>query len=285
MPKLLRHRSRFSKLLLTALLAATTASGKAEAQSPPAGWGIYPTPEDGSATVQCANYSHLEWRVALSQTGAAQITPRPQPYGAKSSKLELPPGVKVHKGMVGVESKFKIQNGWFLGFDGGEFGGGLWFADLGGKTQELSGENVHGFIETPQGVLAFVGLAHLGLDSGKVLIAPYAVNAPTDVKTLVELDGAPETFTKVSADTVLVVTTQGISRINSFGVKKILLRRRFGDLYPNSVVSTPDGTIYAGMRLFVVRLVQQSGEYTEQWLVPDRCKNFKVRELDCVCTN
>jgi hypothetical protein len=296
----LHHKNCFPRLLLTALLAVITAGGTAEAQSPPAGWAIFPSsPEDNtsdvrspqrsgylipaySSTMECANYSRLEWRVSLSEAGSAQITPRPEPY--ESYKRELPSGVKVQRGMAGIERNLKIENGWLLGFDGGEFGGGLWFADLSGKTQELSGENVHGFIETPQGVLVIAGLAHMGLDSGKVLIVPYAVNSQSDLKTLMDLDGAPGAFTKLSADTALVVTTHGISRISSSGLRKTLLRSDFSALYPNSVVSTTDGTIYVGMRLFVVRLLHQSGKYTAQWLVPDSCRHFKVRDLDCVCT-
>jgi len=117
-----------------------------------------------------------------------------------------------------------------------------------------------------------------------VLIAPYKINSQTDLKTLAELDGAPEAFSKLSSDTALVITTQSISQIASSGVSKTLLRRRFSGLYPNSIVSARDSAIYAGMRLFVVRFVQQSGEYTEQWLVPDNCMHFRVRDLDCVCT-
>jgi hypothetical protein len=123
----------------------------------------------------------------------------------------------------------------------------------------------------------------MGLDSGKVLIVPYKITSQTDLRTLGELDGAPEAVSKLSDDTALVITTQGISQIASSGVSKTLLRRRFSGLYPNSIVSASDSAIYAGMRLFVVRLVPQSGEYTEQWLVPDNCKHFRVRDLHCVC--
>jgi hypothetical protein len=278
---LLNRRNRVLRLLLTSLLTAATAGGSAEAQSPPTGWAIYPMPENDSSAMQCANYSQLEWRVSLSETGTAQIVPRPKPYGARFSKL--PAGVKRQKGMIGAESTFKLQNGWLLGFDAGEFGGGLWFADVDGKTQELSNENVRGFVETQQGVLVFVGLAHMGLDSGKVLIVPYKITSQTDLRTLGELDGAPEAVSKLSDDTALVITTQGISQIASSGVSKTLLRRRFSGLYPNSIVSASDSAIYAGMRLFVVRLVPQSGEYTEQWLIPDNCKHFRVRDQHCVC--
>jgi hypothetical protein len=191
-------------------------------------------PESNSSVMQCANYSGLEWRVSLSEAGIAQIVPRPKPYGAGSSKL--PAGVKRQNGMIGAESTLKLKNGWLLGFDAGEFGGGLWFADVDGKNQELYNENVRGFVETQQGVLVFVGLAHMGLDSGKVLIVPYKITAQTDLRTLGELDGAPEAVSKQSDDTALVITTQGISQIASSGVSKTLLHRRFSGLYPNSIV-------------------------------------------------
>jgi hypothetical protein len=278
---LLNHRNRALRLLLTSLLTASTVGGSAVAQSPPTGWAIYPMPESNSSVMQCANHSELEWRVSLSEAGTAQIGPHPTTHGAGSSKL--PAGVRRQKGMIGDESNFKLQNGWLLGFNAGEFGGGLWFADVDGKTQELSRERVRGFVGTQQGVLVFVGLAHLGFDSGKVLIVPYKFTSQTDLRTLADLDGAPEAVSKLSDDTALVITTHGVSQISSSGANKTLLRRGFGGLYPNSIVSASDSAIYAGMRLFVVRLVPQSGEYTEQWLVPDNCKHFRVRDQQCVC--
>ncbi|HSY93518.1 MAG TPA: hypothetical protein VK812_19310 [Candidatus Binatus sp.] len=281
MTMLLNHKNRVPRLLLTSLLIAATAGGSAKAQSPPTGWVIYPMPESNSSVMQCANHSELEWQVSLSEAGTARIVPHPTTHGAGSPKL--PAGVKRQKGMIGVESTFKLQNGWLLGFDAGEFGGGLWFAGGDGKTQELSNQNVHGFVETQQGVLVFVGLSHMFHDSGKVLIVPYKITSQTDLRTLVELDGAPEAVSKLSDDTALVITTQGISQISSSGLTKTLLRRGFGGLYPNSIVPASDSAIYAGMRLFVVRLVPQSGEYTEQWLVPDDRKHFRVRDQQCVC--
>jgi hypothetical protein len=81
-------------------------------------------------------------------------------------------------------------------FDGGEFGGGLWFAGDNRATQMLNRENVHGFVATSRGILVLAGLAHLTLDSGKVFIVPHAVKSQRDVKILVELDGAPQAFTR-----------------------------------------------------------------------------------------
>jgi len=97
------------------------------------------------------------------------------------------------------------------------------------------------------------------------------------------LDGAPEAFTKVSDDTILVVTTRGVSRISSSGGSELLLRRDLGVLYPNSVATTPDGVIYIGAALFVIRLSPHAREYLEQWMLPDSCTHFEIQGLDCVC--
>jgi hypothetical protein len=269
-------------LMVLSLLVVVSNLGS-EAQTLPGGWLVHSTPTENSSEIACANHSNLEWLVSTSQTGTVEIAARPKPYRAKSSTLELPSGVKRDKDMLGVESKVKTGNGWLLGFDAGEFGGGLWFANDSGKTRKLSNENVRGFVETSAGVLVFVGLAHMGMDSGKVLIVTEH-DSDVGIQTSAKLDGAPQAVTRVSSDVALVVTTHGISQVSSTGEIKTLLHQTFGLLYPNSVVSLPHGTVYTGMRLFVVRLVKQSGGYAEQWLVPEKCKRFSVRGLDCVCS-
>ena len=69
------------------------------------------------------------------------------------------------------------------------------------------------------------------------------VESDVGMRTLATLDGAPQAITRVSSDVALVVTTQGISQVSSAGDIKTLLHETFGLLYPNSVVSLPDGTI------------------------------------------
>jgi len=100
---------------------------------------------------------------------------------------------------------------------------------------------------------------------------------------LVKLDGAPFAFAKAADGSVLFVTTRGVSRISSAGGSDSLLSRDLGLLYPNSVAVTPDGVIYVGMRLFVVRLSPSDGKYVEQWMLPDTCAHFAIRGLDWVC--
>lgn len=253
------------------------------AQTLPSGWVLYPTPKEDSLSIRCANASARPQRVSLSGSGQLQIKQLPASYERDEySKQQLPKGVKHQRGMVGRQSLFKVPGGgWLLGFDAGEFGGGLWSADSSGNTYELSRENVHGLVDTPQGVLVFVGLAHMGFDSGNVLMAPYTATSKAEVKTLAKLDGAPEVLTRISSDTALVVTTHGITEISSSGSTKTLLHSDFSLLYPNSVVSTPDGIVYVGMRLFVVRFDPHAEHDAEQWFLPQNCERFET--TGCVC--
>jgi len=255
----------------------------------PTGWKVFPTPAGGSDVMHCANFA-LQEQVSLSETGVLQIVQLPR-RARPIPPPELPPGANSMPGMTGgmsgFESVLKVENGWLLGFDQGEFGGGLSFVDVSGKATQLYQENVRGFVETSQGVMVFTGVAHLTIDGGRVLIARNPVTANTKLETLAPLDGAPETFTKISPDAALVVTTHGISRITSSGEHQTLTHSIFATLYPNSIVVTPDATIYVGMRLFVVRLVPTSkpGEYTEQWLVPEDCKQLRMEGYTCSCSS
>jgi hypothetical protein len=54
-----------------------------------------------------------------------------------------------------------------VGYSSGEFGGGLYWYDSGGKLrQKLLDENVVRLLLMPEGVLAFSGVAHMLTDVG-----------------------------------------------------------------------------------------------------------------------
>jgi hypothetical protein len=281
----LKSQSQLAWMFLASILGFTVIFPRhLHAQSIPAGWVLYPTPKEGSLSIQCAGASVRPQRVSLSESGQVEIQQPPASYGRdEHSKQQLPEGTTRQHGMVGRQSMLKTPGGgWLLGFDAGEFGGGLWSADPSGNMHELSRENVHGLVDTPQGVLVFVGLAHMGLDSGSVLIVPYTAKSKADVKVLVKLDGTPEALTRTSGDTVLVVTTHGITEISSFGGTRTLLHRDFRPLHPNSVVSMPDGTVYVGMHLFVLRFTPSAEHNAEQWFLPKSCEKFET--TGCICT-
>ncbi len=60
----------------------------------------------------------------------------------------------------------KVENGWLLGSDNGEWGGDLIHLDSSGKTQVLINDNVLGLHDTPAGIVAVTGLTHLTFNYG-----------------------------------------------------------------------------------------------------------------------
>ena len=86
---------------------------------------------------------------------------------------------------LGADLKHRLAafNGVLLGFDGGEWDGGLLFLDASGQPHELLHENVQAIIKTSKGVFVFTGLGHLSLLNGAV----YKVVASTGQELQVQL--------------------------------------------------------------------------------------------------
>jgi hypothetical protein len=66
--------------------------------------------------------------------------------------------------------RLKAFGGELMGDDRGEFGGELMFRDQHGLVHRVLKENVHGIFQMPFGIVAFTGLAHLSLNSGKIYL-------------------------------------------------------------------------------------------------------------------
>jgi hypothetical protein len=252
------------------------------ASSVPDGWIVYPNQEIGSSTLQCANHARREWRV---EQGENNVKIRLDTLS--DHQAALPDVIRFRDAEVGTKGYRSVQevpDGWLIGLDVGEFGGGLWWFSSDGKSKEkLSAENIIGFTKTSIGVFAFTGLAHLSNDNGEVVKIVGVKNAPRKIETLVNLGSAPRAFITESNDSFLILTTKSLVRVKLSGTMVKILSTRYGQLYPNSMVVSPSGIIYIGMRHFVTRLTPTSDGYLEEWLVPNGCRRFKEHNFDCVC--
>ena len=176
-----------------------------------------------------------------------------------------------------------MEFGRLLAFDEGEWGGALlWSSDDGSVWQKLVEHNVP----------ALVRLTHT---------EALAVRNPERDKSVVELfirdheKWRAETITTVpgwtfaaakeSADTVLVLTSDGLHRVKTTGQRELLGEFGLGTVFPNSIVKLPDGVIYIGMRHFILAVRPFEFGYEETWLVPNDCRRFTVDGLDanCIC--
>jgi hypothetical protein len=234
-----------------------------KSDSPAPGWVAYKTPTEDE--LRCANYSRREWRVALNGEHL-QVTQDPPPISK------------------GERHVIRVNDGWLTGEDAGEFGGGLWWSSADRRQKKkLSNENVIGFVNSSKGVLAFTGLSHMGYDRGMVLRITGGPGSQRKAVELADLGWAPSAFVSESPDSVLVLTTDGITRVNTSGAVEQLYRTRYHLLYPTSMTLSSSGVIHIGMRHFITRLTPNGKTYDEEWFVPADCTKFTASQLDCVC--
>lgn len=185
--------------------------------------------------------------------------------------------------MIGLRSVQATPDGWLIGFDAGEFGGGLWwFKRDGSRAVKLLPNNVHAIYQTSQGSLILVGLHHSGLDYGNV----YKYSGPGGKHTvlLAKLDGSPEASTIAPDGGVIIAMSHSVLRLEQNGQIHKLYRTAEDLTYPTSVVVDGDGIVYVAMRFFVLRLAPQKGQYAVQWLMPEKCSSTKLEKYICSCT-
>ena len=283
------------KILLTIFLSAIcsscadyvtsqtkTVSSESVILSVPEGWVLYPSPAADSSALQCANYSRREWKVEPSESKVKIRLDKLQDHQASLPAIINSRSVAV--GTKGYRSVEQVDDGWLVGLDVGEFGGGLWWFSSDGKSsKKLSEDRIKGFAKTSTGVFAVTGLAHLSFDDGKILQIGNGTAGNRKIQTLADLGSAPQAFVVESSDSLLILTIRGLVRVKTSGITEQLLATKYQQLYPNSMILLSSGVIYVGMRHFVTRLTPTENRYKEEWFVPDNCTQFKERDYDCVC--
>ena len=193
---------------------------------------------------------------------------------------------EVAVGSKGDRHVIRVEDGWLVGIDRGEFGGALWWFSSDGKnSKKLADENVVGFAQSSSGMMALTGLAHLGIDTGKILRITNGAAGNRKIEMLVDLGAAPRIFVVESPDSLLIMTTRGLVRVKSSGVVEQLLSTNYALLYPNSMTLSTSGVVHVGMRHFITRLTPTGNSYREEWFVPIGCLKFRIRDYDCVCVS
>ena len=191
---------------------------------------------------------------------------------------------KAEADLAGHRHVKRVSDGWLVGFDAGEFGGALWwFSADGGSRKKLADDNVVGFADSASGVLALVGLAHMGTDYGKVLLVRESQGGERRVEVVADMGAAPAAYAMESDGSLLVATYEKLIRARTTGGVEQLHAPVNGFIIPNSMTLSDGGVLHIGMRHFVLRLSPADGGYREEWFVPEDCPEFELRDYDCVC--
>lgn len=175
------------------------------------------------------------------------------------------------EGLYGRRFSAKVADGWIVGFNAGEWGAGLWWFSPDGKTRaKISKDHVIGFVETDAGLLALEGLAHLGSSLGQVIRLSKGKDDLWHSESFVDLEGAPAACAKESDGSLVVATYDRLLRVHPASKKMDVLVEDayWGNLHPDSMISSPSGTIYLGMRHGVVEVAKEAENYKVNWLIP-----------------
>lgn len=311
---------RLTASAVAAFAALTLATAAAAAPPPPDGWMVYPTPKPGACEWRRANYSDRQWRVRLDN-GRLVIEPAstPRPKTVATPAFDIPPVPEVPAGHVPCDDcVLRVADGWLVGFNRGEWGGGLWWTNPQGRNAKPinRGERCAGIRDagpplskhdvlfpTNQissivslhggGTRAFVFAGHSYSNMSAGALSRLERRGGTWQACIVRnLQGAPETLIEEAPETWLALiagrsyptTTRGVLiRIDGAGRFQRLAEPAFSAeriLFPNSMVRLPDGTLYVGMMHFVARLIPNaSGGYTDELLLPKDRPPFDYDDL------
>ena len=285
---LLKNGSKFVGLVLFGLfvfslldVVVINSQNTKKISSTPFGWVRYPKPLPESPIMRCANYSQNDWRV-INEAGNIDIR-----LDTEFDRINpLPPQINSNAVAVSnVRERYvlKVEDGWLVGLNGGEFGGGLWwFSTDANDTLKLSDDRILGLSKCAKGVLALSGISHMGREAGKVILIT-GMGRSQKVSLLADLHIMPRAFTVESPDSWLIITSSKLLRLKTTGEVKALFTTDYRLLYPNSMALLSSGVLYVGMRHFITSLTPSETGYREDWFVPKDCTKFKLQNTSCIC--
>jgi hypothetical protein len=165
----------------------------------------------------------------------------------------------------------RVDDGWLVGFNQGEFGGALYcFSNDGRQKYKISDDQIVDFMSTSQGIIAIQGLAHIWLSEGSLIrIARNPDTHRWQAITIRKLTQAPEAFLHLSDGTLIIVLSDSLISLTPENKQTSLLESSgWGVLYPSSIATDADESkIYIGMRQFVAEFDLPTHKL--RYLIPD----------------
>ncbi|MBN1674538.1 MAG: HEAT repeat domain-containing protein [Kiritimatiellae bacterium] len=131
---------------------------------------------------------------------------------------------RIRKQIPGVG--LKVENGYLVGADRGEFMGELVFVTASGKKQTLMRENIEGIHRMPCGIVATTGLCHMGTDEG--ILYKIAMDKSRDwhATKWKALPGDPLSSLLLKDGSLLVLCTGGMIVVTPDGNIRMASDRR-----------------------------------------------------------
>lgn len=165
----------------------------------------------------------------------------------------------------GFRTVKKVNDGYLVGFNKGEFGGSLhWFSERGDSTYQISRGNVDYIFEYKRKVYMANGLFHMGTDRGGINEMKFT-DGKWKVDQGIELPSKSDIIMPYK-DRLLIITTKTILFFDGTSNFDFVKKGGFWDvLYPQSAVVVNDD-LFVGMRGGVYKI--NLNTKNEEWLMP-----------------
>jgi hypothetical protein len=212
-----------------------------------------------------ANRSDYEWKV-FKENHTVKAALR-----TEDEKKEALPFAPQAENFKNAYASLRVDDGWLIAFNEGEFGAALyWFDPSGHASHKISDHQVVAFFPSSDGILAIEGLAHLSLSYGSLIQLRKGSQWQAEKLTL--LPEAPYAGVQFRDGRLLLVLSDSLAKYvkkeNRERLEFVVKDGGWAGLYPNSVVLTDDETrVYIGMRQFVAEY--EFKRRTLRFLVPD----------------
>lgn len=180
----------------------------------------------------------------------------------------------------GFRESIRVEDGWIVSFDHGEWGGEIWwFAPDGRERYLFSRANLVAFLPTARGLYLATGIAHGTTNEGQIERLARGKGGRWSSRPTYILGSAPGAAIVEPAGTILVATNEQVVRLDTTSLRPTVLLddAPWGGLYPNSVVATPGGRVFVGMRHGVARVEPPGRSPRVTWLLPNRNFDAQMR--------
>jgi hypothetical protein len=272
-------------------------------------------PHRSNPRFACTGVSGIEWVVSTTNdqimaSFKAEIEPRhdPLPYEIDfSGALDEPPpsppppppppGTPARPAAGSMDSRqwaigyardhvrrhvLRVDDGWFVAFDGGEAGGSLWwYPRVPGPGLKLWSKNIRGLVRFGDDVIAVGGLAHGPPAPGVVLRVTRRDASPWMVVGVHALLGAPSALSTDGARRVVIATAASVERFSESGLE--VLSRDTTGRAPRSIAIASGGAIVVGQGVYVHVLQPAEGRFRDEWYLLPRCQALEIRGHFCAC--
>src|SRR5262245_58039948 len=136
-------------------------------------WVEIPVPKEGTDErrrfFRAANNSSYSWVVSVS--GKRVVARLAEQSRAEGTMPDFPLDVEdVPESYRRPFCAARVEDGWLVSYNKGEFGGAVWWFSADGKKRyEVESGNVWQFVATKDGIFAVDGLAHLTMNYGSIV--------------------------------------------------------------------------------------------------------------------